>query len=148
MRCFGWAAALSVILSIQAANANAGCAACAGNDGGSYRAYRGSACLSPPGYSLAPGCCICPPSACDNAWDGYCQEKAKWQAFFTTVGTPKAHCYRCPCMQPCETYSTCTETQQTVEPQKIYTPKPANPPTPAPPLPSKTTWKAVSPAYR
>ena len=56
----------------------------------SYRAYRGPACYSPNGYNLTPGCCISPPSACDNAWDGYCQEKAKWQAYFTPGrGTPR-----------------------------------------------------------
>jgi hypothetical protein len=35
------------------------------------------ACGGVAGYGLMPGCCECPPSCCDNAWAGYCQEKAR-----------------------------------------------------------------------
>jgi len=38
-------------------------------------------------YGMTPGCCQCPPTACDNAWDGYCEERAKWKAFWYRVGT-------------------------------------------------------------
>lgn len=38
-------------------------------------------------HGSKPGCCQCGPSACDNAWAGYCQEKAHWQNFWNRVGT-------------------------------------------------------------
>ena len=102
MRWSGWVSVVSLLLALQAAGAYAACPTCGGNDMASYRAYCGPAGFSPPGYCLAPGCCECQPSACDNAWDGYCQEKAKWQAFFAQVGTPRAHCHGCPTMIPGE----------------------------------------------
>jgi hypothetical protein len=30
------------------------------------------------GISLQPGCCENPPRCGDHAWDGYCEEKARW----------------------------------------------------------------------
>lgn len=38
-------------------------------------------------YGMQPGCCECPPSPCDNAWAGYCDEKAKCRAFWHRFGT-------------------------------------------------------------
>jgi hypothetical protein len=150
MRCLGWASALSFLLLIQAPIANAGCASCGGNDGGSYRNYRGPACFSPPGYSLSPGCCECPPSACDNAWDGYCEQKAKWQAFFAQVGTPRVHCNRYPAMVPVETCSDNSASQPTSEPQPTPAAKATIPPAPLPPAlsPSKATRKLNDPGLR
>lgn len=26
-------------------------------------------------FGMMPGCCQCPPSCCDDAWDGYCEQK-------------------------------------------------------------------------
>jgi len=26
-------------------------------------------------FGMVPGCCRCPPSCCDNAWEGYCEKK-------------------------------------------------------------------------
>ena len=46
-------------------------------------------CSAPGGFNLAPGCCVCQPCACDNAWDGYCEQKARWQAFWSRLGTPR-----------------------------------------------------------
>ena len=68
-------------------NGSGGCASCERSSG-----YGAPACAGPAGYNLAPGCCECPPSACDNAWAGYCQEKARWQAFWARVGTPRPKC--------------------------------------------------------
>ena len=50
---------------------------------------------------LVPGCRQCQPTACDNAWATYCQEKAKWRAFWYRVGTG-AYCQRayCDCQHP------------------------------------------------
>jgi hypothetical protein len=117
MRWLGWATAVSFLLLVNSAITYAGCASCGGSDMGSYRSYRGSACYSPPGYCLAPGCCECPPSACDNAWDGYCQEKAKWQAYFTQVGTPRPYHHGCPAMVPAETCNNSPTSQPSQEPQ-------------------------------
>ena len=93
MRKMNLAGALfgSMILLCAAAAANADCG-CSGMSNRSYNSLSGPPCFSPPGCCLAPGCCDCPPTACDNAWAGYCQQKAKWQAFFTKVGTPRPSC--------------------------------------------------------
>ena len=117
MRWIGWASAVGLLLAIHAASAYAACPTCGGNDTASYRAYCGPAGYSPPGYCLQWGCCECPPTACDNAWDGYCQEKAKWQAFFTRVGTPRAHHNGCPAMVPAETCNNLPTSQPFQEPQ-------------------------------
>jgi len=148
MRWLGWASVLCILLLVQSGIADAGCTSCNGNDSGSYRSYRGSACCAPPGYSLAPGCCECPPSACDNAWDGYCEEKAKWQAFFTKVGTPRQHCHGCPCMVPGETCSNCADIHTTVEQQPTPAAKSTVPPASPAPSPNKATWKSTSLWFR
>ena len=78
------------VLSSSAFGANhtrGGCASCERSSG-----HGAPACAGPIGYNLKPGCCECPPTACDNAWAGYCQEKARWQAFWARVGTPKPKC--------------------------------------------------------
>lgn len=43
-------------------------------------------------FGWRPGCCRCQPSVCDNAWAGYCQEKARWRALCYRVGTGGASC--------------------------------------------------------
>ena len=54
-------------------------------------------CHSPPAYNLAPGCCEPRRHCFDNAWDGYCEHRAKWDTFWCKVGTgalcPCSHCY-------------------------------------------------------
>jgi hypothetical protein len=141
MQRLGWASIVCLLLLVNSAIAKAGCATCGGNDMGSYRAYRGPACFSPPGYCLAPGCCECPPSACDNAWDGYCEEKAKWQAFFARVGTPRPHCHGYISLVPAEACST----SATVQPVPETQPKPAAKSAiqPAQPIPALSPGKAT-----
>jgi hypothetical protein len=117
MRLLGWTAAVSLLILFNSAITYAGCASCGGNDTGGYRSYRGPAGFSPPGYCLAPGCCECPPSACDNAWDGYCEEKAKWRAYFAQVGTPRVHHHGCPTMVPAEACDNSPTAQPIQEPQ-------------------------------
>ncbi len=150
MRWLNWASALGFLLVINAAFAYAGCPTCGGNDMASYRSYRGPACFSPPGYGLAPGCCECPPSACDNAWDGYCEEKAKWQAFFARVGTPRVHYHGCPSMLPAETCSSPPTTPPIMETQPKPVAKSTVSPSPLPPVmsPSKATSKSDSLWFR
>jgi hypothetical protein len=83
--------ASGLMLVCAAGTAWAGDCHCGGMSNRSYQSLSGPPCFSP--LNLAPGCCECPPSACDNAWAGYCQHKAKWQAYFAQVGTPRAGCY-------------------------------------------------------
>jgi hypothetical protein len=82
-----------LVLACMAVAAQADCG-CGGMSKRSFYSLSGPPCFSPPGCGVSsPGCCECPPSACDNAWEGYCQHKAKWQAFFTKVGTPRPSYY-------------------------------------------------------
>jgi len=152
MRWSSWAFILVILLLVNSAVASdLGCTTCNGADGASYRALRGGACFCPPGFGTQPGCCVCPPSACDNAWDGYCDHKAIWQAFFYRVGTPKAHgCGDC-CLTPVPAPCHCTtEVPQAVEPQPAPADKPTAPTTPAPavPEPNKAAWKWSRPWTR
>jgi hypothetical protein len=150
MRWLGLATAGSFLLIINGAITYAGCSTCGGNDANGYRSYRGPACFSPPGYCLAPGCCECPPSACDNAWDGYCEEKAKWQAFFSRVGTPKAHYHGCPAMVPVEACNNTPADQSAVLTQPRPAAKSAISPIPNAPVmtPSRASSKSDSQWFR
>jgi hypothetical protein len=38
---------------------------------------------------LVPGCCENTHPCCNNAWAGYCEHRAKVQAFWAKVGTPR-----------------------------------------------------------
>ena len=58
--------------------------------------YGAPACGA-PFFGWQPGCCQAPPSPCDNAWAGYCEEKARWKAFCYRLGTGgKASCGSMP----------------------------------------------------
>jgi hypothetical protein len=58
--------------------------------------YGAPACGA-PFFGWQPGCCQDPPSPCDNAWAGYCEEKARWKAFCYRLGTGgKASCGSMP----------------------------------------------------
>ncbi len=48
---------------------------------------------------LAPGCCEARRHCFDNAWDGYCQERTRWDTFCHNLGTGA--------YLPCEPCSTC-----------------------------------------
>ena len=85
-----WTCCLFVLLaagtlSSPAAGSQPGCSTCAGGTGS--HTYSEQACGAPAGFSLTPGCCRCQPTCCDNAWDGYCEHKARWQGFWSMVGT-------------------------------------------------------------
>lgn len=112
-----------------------------------YRTLGAPACAS-PFVGWAPGCCECPPSACDNAWAGYCDQKAKWKAFWYRVGSgvhlhrpvpvayqPKPVCYQ-PAMPAVPAGP--VEADQSLQPNK---PLPL-PPLPEP-VPEKTTWQPM-----
>jgi len=54
-------------------------------------------CHAAPAYALAPGCCEPRRHCFDNAWDGYCQERARWDTFWCKVGTGALYpCTPCP----------------------------------------------------
>jgi hypothetical protein len=44
-------------------------------------------CHPAPAYNLAPGCCEPRRHCFDNAWDGYCEQRARWNTFWCKVGT-------------------------------------------------------------
>ncbi len=56
-------------------------------------------CHPAPAYNLAPGCCEPRRHCFDNAWDGYCEQRARWDTFWCKVGTGALF----PC-RPCSTY--------------------------------------------
>lgn len=93
MRYMGVVAAV-VIFSGVAARANAyqpGCLDCNRNSRLDMRALCGPPCCSPFGYALTPGCCEYSRPCCENAWDGYCEHRAKVEAFWSRIGAPKSH---------------------------------------------------------
>ena len=67
----------------------AGCTGCSGSADYGNPALGAEPCCSPPGYCMAPGCCEVYKPCCDNAWAGYCEHKAKVQAFWARVGVKK-----------------------------------------------------------
>jgi hypothetical protein len=138
----GWIA-ICMASAVQAA----GCG-CGGMSNQSYKSLCGPACYSPPGCTLSPGCCECPPTACDNAWEGYCQHKAKWQAYFKTVGTPRPSyysgnrgCYGMPTRAAREVSADCVLTPDAAAPAVV--PEPAKQTLPPAPAPEKTTRSKV-----
>ncbi|MBN2022699.1 MAG: hypothetical protein JW809_07875 [Pirellulales bacterium] len=58
----------------RAWNSPGGCSGC----GSGQASYYGAPACGAPGYgSMVPGCCQCPPSRCDDAWEGYCEERGR-----------------------------------------------------------------------
>ena len=136
--------ALAVIaMADRAVGGQPGCTSCNRGttaDSWSLRGWDAEACASPGGYSLTPGCCEDHRRCCDNAWAGYCDHRARVEAFWTRVGTPRS-CYRAgPCRHlpladsiPCEPCTSDAAQPMPADP----TPAPADMPTP-PAVPDKT----------
>ena len=116
MQRINWILTAAVIVGVfgSTAGLHAGCGC---NCAMTYqeRALCGEACCSPSEcYHLTPGCCEDSHPGFDNAWDGYCEHRAKVQAFWAKVGTPKPR--RCrpafyrylPWLAPEVEQSTCT----------------------------------------
>lgn len=150
--------ASGLIVACMAVAANAADCGCGGMSKQSYNALSGPPCYSPPGCYLAPGCCECPPSPCDNAWAGYCQHKARVQAYFAKVGTPtpgylyghSGHCYRgCGAPTPAVRRDCESPTVKEAPSENIPAPKPAVSPEPSkqevplPPTPEKVSRAKV-----
>ncbi len=79
MHRISWGAALLAVV-VLAEGAAADCPQCEKQTG-----YGAAPCAA--GVNIQGGCCDCTPTPCDNAWAGYCQEKARRQAFWAGVGT-------------------------------------------------------------
>lgn len=95
MRWMCWIAAM-MLLGVfsgmaQGAGADCGCRGAAPMGLPSYAALCGGACCSPTGFALSPGCCEYAKPCCENAWAGYCEHRAKVDAFWSRVGVPKGH---------------------------------------------------------
>ena len=101
MRWTGWVLLVGVIgLTGPVAGYEPGCATCNGGPAAATRIRPGFDAdpgMGPAGYCLAPGCCEEHHHCCDNAWAGYCEHRARVDAFWAHVGTPHANPYRRPC---------------------------------------------------
>jgi len=81
-----WAFAASTAAIAVAMSGDVGMADCVTCERGPATGLGAPACLGPI-FGTEPGCCEFSPTACDNAWDGFCQEKLKWKQFWHKVGT-------------------------------------------------------------
>lgn len=133
-----WLLAVVVMgLACQTVAGQPGCAGC--DDGGMTtgvwtQSWLGAEpCAGPAGYCLAPGCCEDTHRCCDNAWAGYCEHRAKVEAFWARVGTPKACARPRPCRQaPMGQCSTCeTFCDGTMQPMPVAQPLTRSPAMPA-----------------
>ena len=98
-----------------------------------------------PVFGTAVGCCEQPPTACDNAWAGYCQEKQRWKAFWYRIGTGAGDRSRGRCV----TYSAPCSSKMTSDQPPAKGPDQATPtaplpaPTSVPPVPKPAAEKAA-----
>lgn len=83
-----WIGLASVLIAVALAGP-----ALAGHHWSAYSMGYGVPCPAP---CLAPGCCECQPSCCDNVWAGFCQEKARFHHKHQRVAGP------CPCATGCD----------------------------------------------
>ena len=81
-----WAFAVFCAALVVAMSGPMGVAGCVNCEGGPAAGFGAPACRGPM-FGTEPGCCEHPPSPCDNAWDGFCQEKLRSKQFWSKVGT-------------------------------------------------------------
>jgi len=138
--CWGTALLSVFVIALPATAAGPGCACSQGGKTGSCQGLSAPACAAPC-YSMSPGCCRSAPSCCDNAWDGYCQEVARWRALWGRIGTGAAIGYGQDVYMP---YPTVEATEQLVPVPEPATPaQPVIPPVPDP-LPPDPEASATS----
>lgn len=147
MRWIRWASAL---LAVCAVTCSATAAEHTRGPGSTCTGCEKYDCLAAPAcgmpfYGWKPGCCQCQPTACDNAWATYCDEKARWRAFWYRVGTGAYSHHRSvycvpgkatPAMQPAGTRIEAVP-DEIGAPVRLNQPAPAPPP--PPPLPPRQT---------
>ncbi len=131
--CWGTVLLVVFVVALPDAAMGAGCACNQGATWGSYQGLSAPVCAASC-YSMSPGCCESAPHCCDNAWDGYCQEVARWRDLWRRVGTGAR--FGCGYGQvadvPCQT----AEDLQPVVSPDSGVPEPAKPiQTPLPPVP-------------
>ncbi len=69
-----WAFAVSIAAIAVAMVGPVGMAGCVTCERGPAAGFGAPACRGPM-FGTEPGCCEHPPTPCDNAWAGFCQEK-------------------------------------------------------------------------
>jgi len=120
--------------------AQAGCAGCGSRHCGGLDAEPG---FCPGGFTWVPGCCEDRRPCCDNAWAGYCEHRAKVDAFWSRVGTGSNYGrrYRPGATLPCDN---CLNVPTNGYPTPAAAPRAAVPlsPIPAPPVPDNTGPKS------
>jgi hypothetical protein len=149
MRAITWISAVVVLaLSGSALGDQPSCPGCYGGPAGPgipavQRGLDAEPCCGPIGYCLGPGCCEYRRHCCDNAWAGYCEEKARSEAFWANFCNPCGGSCRRSCRQaPMAVYdSACPTSTVAPQPTPAVQPAPAVPahppaPTPTPPAAS------------
>jgi len=160
MRSIGWF--LGVVVGLGWAGSAAalemgfnGCGSCAGGMPCEGTGFGAPPCAA-PFFGGTPGCCRMAPTPCDNAWDGYCEERAFWRAIWHQAGTRPAgfsgwrQCQEvagpfCPpggCTQPgsAQPPSAASQTQPPLEPVPRAGASPGLPPAPEPEA-VRTSWR-------
>jgi hypothetical protein len=142
MRSTVWVLMALVGLAASAAEGQAGCTNCKGKLPPGLDA---EACAAPGGFCLEPGCCEESRRCCDNAWAGYCDHRARVDAFWSRVGVPGSHgrgrACRWAVTTPC---SMCEQAPADLQPLPAV-----NSPTPAPsPAPPKAGRRGYTPPLR
>ena len=148
-----WTISASVTLLVGlASSASAGQPACANCNSGPTaawvaRGFGAEACASPCGYSLQPGCCEDTRHCCDNAWDGYCEHRARVDAFWARVGTPEAcgrGCFgRAARGAGCETCLPCSGSNCNGSPTPAKQAAPPQETAPMPPVPAESAARSA-----
>ena len=144
MRWIGWVSVLLVACCL-ASPAALGAAIC-GNCGGCST----SGCVG-PSFGMQPGCGECQSHGCDNAWAGYCQEKARCQAFWYRLGTGGSSWFDWASIGCEPTCVNCEPAEQSLPPESaeqslpLESAKPAeSEEAPLPPLPEPAAEKTSS----
>jgi hypothetical protein len=123
MRWTGWVLmAAAITVAGSAAGYQPGCASC--NGGNTVGPWDAEPCAGPSCYCLAPGCCEEHRHCCDNAWAGYCEHRARVDAFWTSVGEPG----KCTCRRPCRQAPMASCSSCAPYPTPAMRPTPALPP--------------------
>ena len=161
MRWTPWILAAAIVAGSvgPAAGGQPGCPGCNGGMAGGPMgqwALGCDACCAPCGYCLAPGCCEYQRHCCDNSWAGYCQHRARVEAFWARAGVPKLRCRPAGCWGA--PMAACPEGPPAgvppmpaarpaprLEPRPAVEPLPPLPPAPPRPLCRRRRPRATSP---
>lgn len=92
MRSICWTSAMLSVVGLvgSASGFELGCNHAGTCGSGPWSALCAPACAA-PAYGTERGCCESTPSCCDDAWAGYCQERARRLAFWDRFFAEKPH---------------------------------------------------------